>query len=114
MVRHAIEVYRRGEVTVLAVVFTIMGAIGVAFIGLTGKFCVNSIRLGMRNLTNWENWNELDMSKLDRGGAIANLSDIMGEPGCRWLWPVDPWPNRSINQLLEGYISYDDVLGMSH
>jgi hypothetical protein len=107
---YAIHIFVRREVSWFAVACAIMGIAGIAFIGLTLRFFLNSLWLGTQNMTNWENWNLLDMSGVDQGSKCANLSDVMGKPGWRWLCPVDPWPNESLAKLMAEYPSYDEVL----
>jgi hypothetical protein len=107
--RFAIAVFRERQITVWAVLFGLFGLAGVAFIIMTARFCLNSLKFGVQNLTNWEYWNQIDNATFDHGSAIANLADIMGPPGLAWLCPLNPWPNASMDTIIGSYISYDDI-----
>jgi hypothetical protein len=107
--RYAIDVFRHREVTFLAILFALFAVAGIAFIGLTGRFCINSLRLGIHNRTNWEDWNQVAAAPFEHGSVIANLADIMGPLGCMWFCRVSPWPDASIDTLAADYPSYDEL-----
>jgi hypothetical protein len=66
---------------------------------------------GVRNITNWENWNWIDQSRFERGSKCSNLEDFMGEGKCCWMCPVSAWGDLRPVDLMTNYQTYDEIMG---
>jgi hypothetical protein len=108
--RFALGIYLQKNVTFWAVFFSLFIVAGVFFVGLTGRFLANALINGVSNRTNWEIWNQYDMAAMDAGSPCANLEDFMGRvPKWQWMCPVSPWKDMTEDQMLEGYVTYDEL-----
>jgi hypothetical protein len=109
--RLCVSLYQTMELNLEIVMFSILGACGIAFCGMTARFLANSLQNGVANATNWENWNAIDIARFDRGSRCQNLADFMGERRLCWLCPVAPWGKLEPVDLIGNYPTYDDISG---
>jgi len=79
------------------------------FLLLTSTFAFSSIFAVFGNVTNWEDWNRINLKRYDHG-CINNIEDVCGPKSHFWSWllPISPWIHVSNNQLIENYIEYFD------
>jgi len=87
----------------------IAGFVAAAFVLMTGSFLATTCYDAFSNRTSWEQWNNIDFKKYDKG-FISNLEDVFG-PRNQWFWwfcPVSPWKGKSNDEISNGYLSYYD------
>ena len=85
--------------------------LGIFFSIFTGSFAVSHILNAASNITSWEDWNNIDPKRFDKGNIWNNFEEIFGPKKKWWLWclPVSPFKNISNAELVSIYhYSYKD------
>jgi hypothetical protein len=110
--RPAVEMFMQKQISAAAIVMGLYCIIACFFVLFTGRYLVNAVGNAISGITMWESWNQYQASQFDRGSALLNLEDVMGQgPSWRWICPVEPFPGRRGIELASGYVQYCDVPG---
>ena len=90
--------------------YFVFGFIGALCLLLTISFLFLNIYDAIHNITQWEQWNNIDPKKFDRGFKL-NWEDVFGP--CNKWWthfiPVSPWKGKNNTDISAGYISYFSI-----
>ena len=95
-----------GKSTLLIFEF-IFGMLGAICFLITLSFFLSALYDTFHNQTQWEQWNNIDPKKFDRGLKL-NCEDVFGSCNQWWsfLCPTSPWKGKKNSDLFSGYLSY--------
>jgi pimeloyl-ACP methyl ester carboxylesterase len=93
----------RTWVILLLVSYVILGGF---FAVMTISFTVPHLINAALNVTNWEDWNDVDPRTFNKGSCCANCKEVCGPKWWLWLLPVSRFDGLTDEQLAEGYPDY--------
>ena len=94
--------------SIVCVVLSILCVLAaVFFLVLLSYFISNIINISV-NRTTWEQWNDVNVSSFNTG-LCSNIEDVFGSRKhfyC-WICPSSPWVDKSNDDIMQSYFSYN-------